>query len=236
MTATEFGSITRSGPVWIQHKNNHTSQHEEKPMNMIKNTALSFAIAMSFAVAVPAFAASDSDTRTAGTVIDDATITASVKTALLADKRTEGFDINVDTKAGNVTLSGGADSLSDRSAATEVANTVKGVMSVDNQLIVAASGSEARQDANKATASGEVREAIDEGGDKIDDSWITTKVKTQLLADAAVKGLDINVDTKANVVSLTGVVPTNAARNAAIAIARNTKGVRDVNAGKLVIR
>ena len=206
--------------------------------NTIKNTALSLAIALSFAVvALPvAAAASDDTARTAGTVIDDASITASIKTALLADKRTEGFDINVDTKSGNVTLSGGADSLADRAAATEIAKNVKGVMSVDNQLKIAATGTEARQEANKATASGEVREALDEGGDKIDDSWITAKVKSQLLADDGVKGLDINVDTKANVVHLTGVVPTSTARNAAIAIARNTKGVNDVDAAKLVIR
>jgi len=203
----------------------------------IKNTALSLAIALSFAVALPVTAENDNHPqRSAGTVIDDASITASVKTALLADERTEGFDINVDTKSGHVVLKGGADSIDDRAAAAEIAQNVEGVVSIDNQIVVARDGSEARQEANKATASGEVREVADEAGDKIDDSWITAKVKSQLLADDDVKGLDIDVDTKANVVWLKGVVPSTAARNEAIAIARNTKGVRDVNAGKLVIR
>jgi hyperosmotically inducible periplasmic protein len=206
----------------------------------IYSTALSLAIALSLGVALPASAGSaagsNEQERSVGTVIDDATITASVKTALLDDERTEGFDINVDTKNGKVTLKGGADSAADRAAATSVALKVKGVVSVNNQIAVARDGSEARQDANKATASGEVREVLDEAGDKIDDSWITAKVKSQLLADDDVKGLDINVDTKANIVHLTGVVPTTVARNEAIAIARATKGVRDVNASALVVR
>jgi hyperosmotically inducible periplasmic protein len=202
----------------------------------ICSTALTLAIALSLGVALPVWAGSTGQERSVGTAIDDATITASVKTALLDDERTEGFDINVDTKSGRVTLRGGADSLADRAAASDIALRVKGVISVDNQILVASDGSELREDANKATASGEVREALDETGDKIDDSWITAKVKSQLLADDDVKGLDINVDTKGNIVHLTGVVPTTQARNEAIAIARATKGVRDVKAGALVVR
>lgn len=204
--------------------------------NSTQSTALALAIALSFAAVVPAAVVAEEAPRSAGVVIDDATITASVKTALLADERTQGFDINVTTKSGHVTLEGGADSIADRLAATDIARHMKGVVSVNNNLIVAAAGTERRQDANKATASGEVREAADEAGDKIDDSWITTKVKTQLLADEDVKGLDISVETKENVVMLTGVVPSNKMRDAAIAIARNTKGVRSVNASKLVVR
>jgi len=142
----------------------------------------------------------------------------------------------VDTKAGHVVLQGGADSAADRAAATQLAKNVEGVVSVDNRIKVAGDGSEARQDANTATASGEVREALDETGDAIDDSWITAKVKSQLLADDDVKGLDIDVDTKANVVHLIGVVPTLQARSEAISIARGTKGVRSVEAGRLVVR
>lgn len=204
---------------------------------IIKTTALSLAIAMSFAIAMPASAGSEPTMeRSAGTVLDDASITASVKSALLADKRTEGFDINVDTKAGHVTLRGGADTAADRQTASELAKNVKGVIGVHNEIVIAKAGSEARQDANKATASGEVREAVDETGDAIDDSWITTKVKSQLLADDDVKGMDIDVDTKANIVHLIGVVPTAQARNEAISIAKETKGVLSVNSSRLIIR
>ena len=202
----------------------------------LKTTALTAAIACSLAFALPVYASDAAPDRAATTVISDSSITASVKSALLADKRTQGFDINVDTKEGMVTLRGGADSWSDRNAASAIALNVDGVNKVDNQIKVAARGTEARQDANKATASGEVREAMDETGDAIDDSWITAKVKTQLLADEGVKGSDINVDTKGNVVHLIGVVPTKAARDTAITIALNTQGVRDVNVSKLLVR
>ncbi len=78
-------------------------------------------------------------------------------------------------------------------------------------------------------------EALDESGDSIDDAWITSKVKTQLLADAAVKGTMINVDTQANVVTLTGTAPSTAARAKAIEIAAATKGVKTVVADQLLV-
>jgi osmotically-inducible protein OsmY len=174
--------------------------------------------------------------RTAGQTIDDASITASVKASLLADERTKGFDINVDTERGTVRLTGGADSLDAKLAAGQIAAEAEGVVLVDNQLLVASEGSELRQDANTATASGEVREAMDEAGDGIDDAWITSKVKAQLLADTAVKGTQINVDTKANVVTLTGTAETAAARDMAIKIAAGTKGVKSVVADQLLIK
>lgn len=173
--------------------------------------------------------------RTAGQVLDDASITAAVKTKLLADERTKGFDINVDTVKGEVTLRGGADTVAASNAAVDIANATDGVVAVDNQLIVARSGSELRQEANRATASGEVREVAEETGDEIDDGWITSKVKTQLLADDDVSGLAIDVDTDDNVVSLKGSVPSATVRNEAIRIARETKGVVRVKADQLIV-
>ena len=171
--------------------------------------------------------------RSVGTAIDDASITASVKTQLLEDDRTDGFDVNVDTRRGVVTLEGGADSLAAKLAATEIAAGVTGVVDVDNQLTIADKGSEARQDANTATASGEVRELADETGDAIDDAWITTKVKSKLLADGDVEGFKIDVTTKGNVVYLSGVVEAAWIRDEAIRLAQNTRGVRGVEADGL---
>ncbi|GGA81555.1 hypothetical protein GCM10011521_19880 [Arenimonas soli] len=218
-------------------------------MNVIKSSLIASAIALAFgATAVSAEHHTGEDhadkvktendmkpERTAAQATTDAAITASVKTRLLADERTEGFDINVDTYNGVVTLTGGSDSMADKMAASEVVAEVEDVVSVDNRLVIAAEGSEARQDANTATASGEVREAMDEAGDSIDDAWITSKVKTQLLADEHVKGTDINVDTQANVVTLTGTAPSLAARTKAIEIAQGTKGVRSVVATNLTV-
>ncbi|GAB2499995.1 BON domain-containing protein [Arenimonas alkanexedens] len=206
-------------------------------MNVLKTSLLATTIALALGVsAVNAQSTEAAPERTVGQTIDDATITASVKSKLLADERTQGFDINVDTMQGTVKLTGGADSVEAKLVAGRIAGEAEGVILVDNQLTVAAEGSERRQDANTATASGEVRESMDEAGDGIDDAWITTKVKTQLLADTSVKGTQINVDTKANVVTLTGTADTAAARDMAIKIAQGTEGVTRVIADDLLVK
>jgi osmotically-inducible protein OsmY len=66
-------------------------------------------------------------------------------------------------------------------------------------------------------------------GDEVSDTWITTKVKSQFFGVDALKGSDISVDTDHNgVVTLTGNVPSEAARARAVEIAKETKGVRRV--------
>jgi hyperosmotically inducible protein len=60
------------------------------------------------------------------------------------------------------------------------------------------------------------------------DSGITTAVKTTLAADDTVKASEINVDTGTNIVTLNGTVDTQAAKERAVIIARDTKGVANV--------
>jgi hyperosmotically inducible periplasmic protein len=73
-------------------------------------------------------------------------------------------------------------------------------------------------------------------GEMIDDSAITTKVKTALLADAMVSGFAISVDTSRGVVSLTGIVNSAGERSRAIQIAQETGGVRRVDGRNLFVR
>jgi osmotically-inducible protein OsmY len=65
-------------------------------------------------------------------------------------------------------------------------------------------------------------------GETIDDSTVTTRVKTALLNDPDVGGLRIDVDTFKGVVTLSGGVKTTAERDKAIAVARKIGGVIDV--------
>lgn len=74
---------------------------------------------------------------------------------------------------------------------------------------------------------------VEEAGDAVSDTWITTKVKSSLLADDATPGMDIEVETKDGVVSLSGTVATEAEREMAINKAKGIKGVRDVSADGL---
>jgi hyperosmotically inducible protein len=66
-------------------------------------------------------------------------------------------------------------------------------------------------------------------GEVIDDTTITTKVKSALLADPEISGLKINVDTVQGKVSLKGEVKTLALRKKAESIAKGVAGVRSVN-------
>jgi len=74
--------------------------------------------------------------RSAGETIDDATITASVKMALIEDPVTKAYQINVDTRRARVQLSGFVDNAEAKAQATTVASGVNGVASVDNVLEV----------------------------------------------------------------------------------------------------
>jgi hyperosmotically inducible periplasmic protein len=60
------------------------------------------------------------------------------------------------------------------------------------------------------------------------DPGITTAVKSKLAADDTVKAYQIDVDTRDGVVTLTGTVPTAAARDRAVQLARETDGVTRV--------
>jgi len=208
--------------------------------NTFRKTLLSSLVAASLGmtgiVAAHANAERPKTDRSAGQVIDDVTITASVKAKLLEDNRTEGFDINVDSVNGHVTLRGGADTSADRIAAAEIARGTEGVVAVDNEIVVAVAGTEARQAANQATVSGEVRQAAEEAGDEVSDAWITSKIKTSLVADADVAGFAINVKTEDKTVHLVGDLPTDAARAEAVRIAEGTKGVVKVDATRLLVQ
>ena len=60
------------------------------------------------------------------------------------------------------------------------------------------------------------------------DAGITTAVKSKLAADDTVKAYKVDVDTHSKVVTLSGDVETQAQREHAVLIARNTDGVADV--------
>ncbi|GMV69543.1 MAG: hypothetical protein AMXMBFR76_19820 [Pseudomonadota bacterium] len=165
--------------------------------------------------------------RSATQRVDDAAITAQVKTRLLADEVTRSININVDTEAGVVTLRGTAPTAEAKAKAEQVAKSVEGVQVVANSLIVGDSSM------NPQTVTAKAKEVAEEGEHAAGDAWITTKVKAQLLADSDIKGLDINVSTKDGVVTLAGMVPSKMVRDKAISIAKGVKGVKSVNSDAL---
>jgi BON domain len=75
--------------------------------------------------------------RTAGRYIDDQTITAGVKSKLVADRLANLTRVNVTTQNGVVYLTGNVDSPDRAQRATELARNVKGVRDVVNEIQVA---------------------------------------------------------------------------------------------------
>ncbi len=72
--------------------------------------------------------------QTSGEYVDDSVITSKVKTKLFEDPTTRGFGINVTTVDGTVYLTGLVDSRDEKKRAAELAEQVKGVKTVKNEL------------------------------------------------------------------------------------------------------
>ena len=65
-------------------------------------------------------------------------------------------------------------------------------------------------------------------GAYMDDSWITTKVKTAILNEPSLKVMQINVETYKGVVQLSGFVDSAASQAKAVEMARSVQGVTSV--------
>jgi hyperosmotically inducible protein len=174
----------------------------------------------------------------------DPGITTAVKGKLAADDTVKAYRIDVDTKDHVVTLSGAVDTAAAKARAVELARATDGVQSVVDQLTVTPGatpttgtddalqreGREAARDADKKTdeAQRKAGDTADGVGDAAANATLTTKVKTKFLADERVSGLKIDVDSNNGIVTLTGTVATAAEKNAAIALAKETDGVKSV--------
>jgi len=72
--------------------------------------------------------------KTAGQNVDDASLTASVKSTLVADKAANLTRIDVDTNNGVVSLNGVVESAQQKARAEELARRVDGVRGINNNL------------------------------------------------------------------------------------------------------
>ena len=148
-------------------------------------------------------------TTTVGMEIDDSVLTASVKSALLADPDVKSVDFKVETRKGEVLLSGFVDSQAQIDRANAVA---KGVSGVKNVL-------------NNAT----IKESTITVGNTVDDGVVTSRVKTALLGDESTKSRDIAIVTRKGEVQLSGFVDNQQQIDRAIEITRGIEGVSGVS-------
>lgn len=146
---------------------------------------------------------------TAGTELDDSVVTTRVKTALLDNVDIKSFDLKVETRKGEVMLSGFVDNQAQIDMAVASTRNVEGVKGVDNKITL--------------------KQGVASIGNKLDDSVITTKIKTALLADASIKSLDIMVVTRKGEVQLSGFVNNQGQIDRATDVAKGIEGVTKVS-------
>jgi len=147
----------------------------------------------------------------------DQVVEAKVKGKMAADADVKASEITVAVKDHVVTLRGNVDSQTAKDKALQLARDTSGVTNVVDEIAVRTSET--------------TGDAPDNGRslpEKMDDAGITMAVKTKLLDDPDVKGLKIDVDTREGVVYLTGTVRSENEKSKAVSLAKDTKGVRDV--------
>jgi osmotically-inducible protein OsmY len=173
----------------------------------------------------------------------DAGVTTAVKSKLTTDDTVKAYQIDVDTKDHVVTLSGNVETAAAKERAVALARATDGVQNVVDNIKVAGGDAampgeyptsptarslegEARDEARDAGRT--VGEAGRDVAEATGDAAVTAAVKSKFLADTTVGGLKIDVDTKDNVVTLTGTVSSAAEKAEAVRIARATSGVKSV--------
>lgn len=144
-----------------------------------------------------------------GTEIDDTVVTASVKSALLADADIKSFDFRVETRKGEVMLSGFVDSQSQLDRADSLTKAVAGVKSIQNNVALKTSDTTV--------------------GNKVDDGIVTAKVKAALIGDEKIKSTDITVVTRKGEVQLSGFVNSQSQIDRALLVAKGIEGVSSVS-------
>lgn len=162
--------------------------------------------------------------RTYSEVVEDAAITAAVKSKLVWSKHAQGLSVNVDSASGKVTLSGTAKSSEAKEMAGLLATNTHGVKSVDNKLTIEEDDKTIIEDAKDEAAG---------LGQRLSDTWITAKVKSTLMYSSNVDSSNISVSTEEGVVTLTGNVASDTERALAVEIVKNVRGVTRVEAEAL---
>ena len=143
-----------------------------------------------------------------GAEIDDGVVTAKVKSALLADPDVKSFDLKVETRKGEVMLSGFVGNRAQVDRAIQVARGVEGVKAVANKM--------------------DLKEGAVTVGNTVDDGIVTARVKSALLAEPGIKSFDIAVVTRKGEVQLSGFVDIQAQIDHASDLARAVDGVKSV--------
>lgn len=156
--------------------------------------------------------------------VTDARQEAQIWTTYALSPYLRANDLKVSVREGKATLTGGVEEDVDKDLAKQIALGVSGITSVDNQIKVDKDFKPAKK-SEKDRSYGQI----------VDDVSITAKVKSKLLWSKNSDGLATNVDTESGKVTLNGNVDSDAAKELAGQLAKNTHGVTSVD-NKLTVK
>jgi osmotically-inducible protein OsmY len=149
-------------------------------------------------------------------MLGEARLTASTKTALSLNRHLDDAKIEVSVTDGVVTLSGAVGTDIQMKLAGEIARSIKGVKSVQNNIVISR-GLTISQTSRESTL-----------GERLDDLTIEASVKTALMLNENVRARHIGVDSSRGHVLLTGKIASPAEAELARKIADDVEGVRSV--------
>ena len=132
-TAVAFTACGRSDETMGQKVDGAVAQTKETASQAASSVEKSLEKASD---AVTQNSTSPTNTSATSSTLDDAAITTSINAGLAKDPDLSALKIDVDTKVGKVSLHGSAPTTQARDRAVTIAQSVKGVISVDNQLTI----------------------------------------------------------------------------------------------------
>jgi osmotically-inducible protein OsmY len=151
----------------------------------------------------------------------DASITAQIETTFLFNRHLNPFNINTTTTDGVVTLTGAVADEVQRELAENIASSVEAVKSVENNISV------------MGTVLSERKQRT--WRQRVDDMTLAASIRSRLLYNKELKGLRIGVTSELGMVTLYGVVGTEAQKERIGTIADETQGVIEVK-NELTVR
>jgi hyperosmotically inducible protein len=176
----------------------------------------------------------DPPSRAEGAGPPDEERARSIEAALKTEPALRDDQIAIQVNGKNVRLTGQVDSPEERARAQEIVEqsdptlAVENLLQIDDHRVMAAPGDSNTLSDDTKRAVHKVEKAAGEVGAMASDGWITSKVKSQLLAADGVHASAINVDTTDHVVVLKGRVRSESERRKALSIAQHTHGVARV--------
>ncbi|MET0988304.1 MAG: BON domain-containing protein [Steroidobacteraceae bacterium] len=157
--------------------------------------------------------------------LKDAWLMGKIETLYTFTRQLNPFDIDTQVEGGVVHLTGSVESEVERDLAGELVKSVEGVTEVRNDLKVASAAS--LSNARRAEREQLARQRADMRR-WVEDASTSAVVKSKLLANQNTKGLDIKVESRNRVVTLSGQVSSAEERQLAELLARNTDNVAEV--------